>query len=318
MILPAEAKSDSSNSITPSLHAFKNGIGKRAPLSIDDILQKKREADSAASKPVFLSKEERAKQAIAKRQEEVAKQKTKEVEAAQARHTLHQAAHDATPSYPQVASSKRNYNMNGPPSGPRSQRRDGRDDRNGRNSRSDRDGNKGLPYEESNGRPSLPPLGQNRPLSSQQSRDQAIQNDLKRPANELDVPSEYIAQDYVHAPVIDEAMIKSRYLGAHIDKKRKIRKQSDKKFVFDWDKADDTGLLEEKDPLYKSRFEGGPNTNNTLYGRGRLGGFDVRAQSAPSFEYRMPLDEYANLLLRIHRSSLFAEEMMYHWLVRKI
>ncbi|KAF9567554.1 hypothetical protein CPC08DRAFT_542917 [Agrocybe pediades] len=41
------------------------------PLSIENLLQKQREEKEAASKPKFLTKEERAKIAIAKRAEEI-------------------------------------------------------------------------------------------------------------------------------------------------------------------------------------------------------------------------------------------------------
>ncbi|KAJ3106137.1 DEAD (Asp-Glu-Ala-Asp) box polypeptide 23 [Phlyctochytrium planicorne] len=53
---------------------------KKQPLSIDEILAKKSEEKKAADKPVFLSKEERAKLALERRMKEIEERKAKEEE----------------------------------------------------------------------------------------------------------------------------------------------------------------------------------------------------------------------------------------------
>ncbi|KAK7550660.1 pre-mRNA-splicing ATP-dependent RNA helicase prp28 [Phyllosticta citricarpa] len=53
---------------------------KKDPLSIEEILKKKREADAAAAKPKFLSKAQREKLALEKRQKEVEEQKRRETD----------------------------------------------------------------------------------------------------------------------------------------------------------------------------------------------------------------------------------------------
>lgn len=64
-------------------------------------------------------------------------------------------------------------------------------------------------------------------------------------------------------PIHDPAYIKARYLGDKSGVKRKVRKQSDKKFVFDWDKDEDTAVADEVDPLYLALRAGDPNGSRT-------------------------------------------------------
>ncbi|KAJ3726087.1 P-loop containing nucleoside triphosphate hydrolase protein [Lentinula raphanica] len=62
------------------------------PVSIESLLQKQREEKAAASKPKFLSKEERAALAIAKRAQEIKEQKLKDENAKKDRETLEKEA----------------------------------------------------------------------------------------------------------------------------------------------------------------------------------------------------------------------------------
>jgi len=57
--------------------------------------------------------------------------------------------------------------------------------------------------------------------------------------------------------VYDPLALKARYLGDKTAQKRKTRKQSDKKFIFDWDKMEDTATANEVDPLYITLRTGG-------------------------------------------------------------
>ncbi|KAL9555478.1 DEAD (Asp-Glu-Ala-Asp) box polypeptide 23 [Mucor bainieri] len=67
---------------------------KRAPISIEELLQKKEEEKKLTEKPKFLSKEERAKLALEKRQQEVEAQRKKQQEERKARENFDLAAED--------------------------------------------------------------------------------------------------------------------------------------------------------------------------------------------------------------------------------
>jgi ATP-dependent RNA helicase DDX23/PRP28 len=174
------------------------------PVSIDELLKKKRAQANDEAKPVFLSKAERERQ---------------KAELAAAATSNQQNASTSSKSKSNGYAPAASHNRGPPPSGPRSMR----------------------PPEPDMPPPPLPPPA------------------FKRAASELDAPSNLIGQGHANAPVIDENLIKSRYLGAHVDKKRKIRKMSDKKFVFDWDKGDDTGALVET----SDSFQQGPSKGFT-------------------------------------------------------
>ena len=68
---------------------------------------------------------------------------------------------------------------------------------------------------------------------------------------------------------ISITFIQERYLGIKERKKRQ-RRQNDRKFVFDWDNAEDTA--NDYNPIYKERHE------LQLMGRGHLAGIDIKAQ----------------------------------------
>ncbi|XP_053212343.1 probable ATP-dependent RNA helicase DDX23 [Panonychus citri] len=63
--------------------------------------------------------------------------------------------------------------------------------------------------------------------------------------------------------------IKERYLGAN-KKKKKLRRLNERKFVFDWDAAEDTS--DDYNPIYKDRH------TIQLYGRGHIAGIDLKQQ----------------------------------------
>ena len=60
-----------------------------------------------------------------------------------------------------------------------------------------------------------------------------------------------------------------RYLG-QAKKKKKVRKQNERKFVFDWDAGDDTS--NDYNPLYRERHQ------VQLFGRGYIAGIDIKLQ----------------------------------------
>ncbi|CAO3620935.1 unnamed protein product [Mucor fragilis] len=67
---------------------------KRVPISIEELLQKKEEEKKLTEKPKFLTKEERAKLALEKRQQEVEAQRKKQQEERKARENFDLAAED--------------------------------------------------------------------------------------------------------------------------------------------------------------------------------------------------------------------------------
>ena len=70
--------------------------------------------------------------------------------------------------------------------------------------------------------------------------------------------------------------IKDRYLG-QAKKKKKVRKQNERKFVFDWDAGDDTS--NDYNPLYRDRHQ------IQMYGRGYIAGMDIKSQRKESGKF---------------------------------
>lgn len=113
--LEAPSKISSESSLKPSLATKRPPISskpKTTPLSVEELLRKKREADAAASKPKFLSRAERERIALEKRQEEV-------------KATASVKPHNGTSGHrsgvPDTSSSKARYNSTAP-TGPKAMR----------------------------------------------------------------------------------------------------------------------------------------------------------------------------------------------------
>lgn len=66
----------------------------------------------------------------------------------------------------------------------------------------------------------------------------------------------------------EEQAIKERYLGQKRLTKRRPRRLNERKFVFDWDVADDTS--QDYNPLYKEKHQ------IQFFGRGHIGGIDIK------------------------------------------
>ncbi|XP_046847137.1 probable ATP-dependent RNA helicase DDX23 [Xenia sp. Carnegie-2017] len=82
--------------------------------------------------------------------------------------------------------------------------------------------------------------------------------------------------------VMEKEAIKARYLGI-TKKKRKVRRLTDKKFVFDWDTNEDTSV--DYNPIYKEKHA------IQLFGRGHIGGIDKKIQKKISKFYTEFLEE---------------------------
>ncbi|KAJ3043102.1 DEAD (Asp-Glu-Ala-Asp) box polypeptide 23 [Rhizophlyctis rosea] len=189
---------------------------KKVPLSLEELLKKKTEEKAATEKPVFLSKEERAKLALEKRQKEVEGMRQKQEEERQAR----------TAFFSQSAAPERDngyYNgyrddYRGPPQDYRGGY--GRD-RRWEDERRDRDWDRG------NGR----------------DRDRGAARDDRS-----------VSAEPNGANLDDKELqaIREKYMGAE-KRRRKVRRMNEKKFVFDWDAQEDTSV--DFNPLYANRHE---------------------------------------------------------------
>ncbi|TGO42663.1 hypothetical protein BHYA_0006g00660 [Botrytis hyacinthi] len=238
------------------------GAPKPGPLSIEDILKKKKEADEAAAKPKFLSKAAREKLALEKRAKEVEEQKRKR-----------EAEQDNRISVGSV-------NGNGNGYGSATNGRDGYE----------------RSYQQENGRrdSSFVPTGPRAMRNSQQSRTSSDKsNDMEPPPK----PAKPAAAGTGKASVAGEkrpanaedlqaALIRTRYMGAETNQstfsaKKKRRRTTEKKFNFEWNAEEDTSP--DYNPIYQNRAEAG------LYGRGRLAGF--AEDEGATLKYAKALEE---------------------------
>ena len=82
-------------------------------------------------------------------------------------------------------------------------------------------------------------------------------------------PSTFISKDCWFLSAHFRLTTLDRYLG-QAKKKKKVRKQNERKFVFDWDAGDDTS--NDYNPLYRERHQ------VQLFGRGYIAGIDIKLQ----------------------------------------
>ncbi|KAH0563321.1 mRNA splicing protein prp28 [Trichoglossum hirsutum] len=231
----------------------------RGPLSIEEILKKKREADEAAKKPKFLTKEQREKLALEKRAKEVEKRKA-EVERngkLPAQDKFSDGKSGASPSY----GSPQTHPPNGTgklaiPTGPKALRK-----------------------------PGEIPTGPAAMRSNPPSR--GLKGDMGPPPPP---PSNGAsAGEKRPAPKDAEAaLIRQRYMGADqntstFSAKKKRRRTTERKFNFEWNAEEDTSP--DYNPIYSSRAEAG------FFGRGRLGGFADDLVEGGARKYARALEE---------------------------
>ena len=74
----------------------------------------------------------------------------------------------------------------------------------------------------------------------------------------------------------EKVAIKERYLGQE-KKKKRVRRQNDRKFIFDWEAGDDTSVDYNK--LYTERH------NLQFFGRGGIGGIDLKSQKKEQTQF---------------------------------
>ncbi|MCJ1319203.1 mRNA splicing protein prp28 [Xylographa vitiligo] len=236
----------------------------RQPLSVEEILRKKREADEAAAKPKFLSKAQREKLALERRAKEIEEQKKK----VQAEKIVAKSVANGK------TLSKQNGHTSLPPSSVPS---------NGAGSPSIPTGPRALrageiPTGPAAMRSSLPNKGYDMappPLpgpSVNGSSNGGTGKVEKRPATEE----------------AQAALIRQRYMGAEQNQstfsaKKKRRRTTEKKFNFEWNTEEDTSP--DYNPLYQARAEA------NFYGRGRLGGFAEDLADGVALKYAKALEE---------------------------
>jgi len=221
-----------------------NGAAKKMqPLSIEELLAKKKAADEAAAKPKFLSKKERERIALEKREKDVAAAKQDDAKApvlngnsngvSGTHHHADRAAlmnghskHRAEP--PTAPKGPRSGVGSGVPTGPAAMR--------------------SLPNKGYDMAPPPPPKAV--------AIVDGPKTNKRASALEQDVAAE---------------MIRSRYMGADTNTstfsaKKKRKRTTEKKFNFEWNTEEDTSP--DYNPLYQARAEG-----TSFFGRGKLGGF---------------------------------------------
>ncbi|CAE6433369.1 unnamed protein product [Rhizoctonia solani] len=214
----------------------------RTPLSIESLVEKQRAEQEAASKPKFLTREERAKIAIERRAAEIRGEKEKEQRAREERERLENEA--------QSLGAPKDREM-----------RDGRFDRD-RDRERDRGDKYGGRYDERNRRRDdrRPAFQNGIPTGPRAERDKTGAPPPPPKSGTPPPPPPPSEAPFV-PPITDSDLsaIRSRYLGVD-KKKRKIRKMNDRKFVFDWDEQEDTGSVQQSSAV--------------MFGRGHLAGME--------------------------------------------
>ncbi|KAI9783999.1 MAG: mRNA splicing protein prp28 [Geoglossum umbratile] len=259
----------------PSPEAKKKKVGwsgqrDRGPLSIEEILKKKKEADEAAKKPKFLTKPQREKLALEKRAKEVEEQKRRlEAERnsrlpVQDKPLVPSQNRDARNGFP--SSLYGSSRMNGPngtggpaiPTGPKALRKPGE-----------------IPTGPAAMRSNPPPRGP--------------KGDMHPPLHPSSIGASASAGEKRPAPKDAEAaLIRQRYMGADqntstFSAKKKRRRTTERKFNFEWNAEEDTSP--DYNPIYSSRAEAG------FFGRGRLGGFADDLAEGGARKYARALEE---------------------------
>jgi len=208
---------------------------KAEPLSLEELLAKRKAEEAAAAKPKFLTKEERAAEALKRRAEQV------------------------------------------------EQLRKDQDDARKEREKYDREGKLELrDIERSQRDRARDPRDRIREREREKERERWRSERDKEKKKLEDSRNEETSENRETQEKEKEA-IKARYLGKERKKKR-VRRQNDRKFVFDWDNTDDTSA--DYNALYSNRHYA------QFYGRGGIGGIDIKAQKKEQIQF------YGDLLER--------------------
>ncbi|KAB8239605.1 mRNA splicing protein PRP28 [Aspergillus alliaceus] len=221
------------------------------PLSVDELVRKKREADAAAARPKFLSKAERERLALEKR--------AKEVEADRRLKASNGVDRSATQP-PSMGSDMSNGDGRFIPTGPRAMRK--------------------------SDVPTAPAAMRN-PQSHNKRHDLSPPSPPKSMSFGLTVSKGDKRPVDDEEAVAQAALIKQRYMGAeqtsNFSAKKKRKRTTDRKFNFEWNAEEDTSG--DYNPLYQSRHEA------NFYGRGRLAGFGDDVADDVAKKYARALED---------------------------
>ncbi|EAW10368.1 mRNA splicing protein PRP28 [Aspergillus clavatus NRRL 1] len=222
------------------------------PLSVEELVRKKREADAAAAKPKFLSRAERERLALEKRAKEVDADRRLKTE--RTANGADSSSAQSTPVYPERPNSDKRVI----PTGPRAMRNTEAPARSG-------------PAATRNKNYDMTPPAPPKPMSFSLTDSKG---DSKRQAEE----DETVAQ---------VALIKQRYMGeektSNFSAKKKRKRTTDRKFNFEWNAEEDTSG--DYNPLYQHRHEA------NFYGRGRLAGFGDDVADSLAKKYARALED---------------------------
>ncbi|KAK2741233.1 mRNA splicing protein prp28 [Myotisia sp. PD_48] len=217
------------------------GSQKSTPLSVEELVRKKREADEAASRPKFLSRAEREKLALEKRKKEVENNRRTKANGVSKGLTSRSRAQQyesngfsSSMSTPTPNDGGGNSGGRDIPRGPRALRQD-----------------------------NIPTA----PAAMRSSK--SVESPSAGSATPAAVPTTTKGDK---RPITEEAqalLIRQRYMGAdqtsNFSAKKKRRRTTERKFNFEWNAEEDTSP--DYNPLYQTRAEAG------FFGRGRLAGF---------------------------------------------
>jgi len=189
---------------------------KKQPLSLEELLAKKKAEAEAQSKPKFLTKEERAEAALKKRQEAVDAQRKTQDEERRRRLEFQSEARDAGGS----------GSFGAGPGDWRDRERERNRDRDRDRERRERERDRERERREEN-------AGKEKSTTGESEKDGSQEPELQTTHQE-------------------QQAIRDRYLGGG-KRKRRVRRLNDRKFVFDWDATDDTST--DYNPIYQDKHQ---------------------------------------------------------------
>ena len=190
---------------------------KSEPLSLEELLAKKKAEEEEKAKPKFLTKEERAALALKRRAEQVEEMRRAQDEQKKMRDDF-------------AKEGKKEL---------RDIERDMRD-------------------------------------RQRDPRDRGRDKDRERRAENRDKERKKDGETGAAGGDKEKMAIKERYLGQE-KKKKRVRRQNDRKFIFDWEAGDDTSVDYNK--LYIERH------NLQFFGRGGIGGIDIKSQKKEQTQF---------------------------------
>ncbi|CAD5225071.1 unnamed protein product [Bursaphelenchus okinawaensis] len=233
-------------------------MSKTEPLSLEQLLAKKKKLEEEESKPKFLTKAEREALALKRRQEEVEQKKKALKEAEEKRKKFEEEAEKCKDK------------------GDRRHR--DRDRRRRSRSRERRSRSRERRSRSRERRSRSPRERRERSKERDRRRDRSTEKDHKRRSDK-----EEKVDDLVIDPKKQQEAIRSRYLGQQKEKKKRSRRLHERKFVFEWDNSEDTSA--DYDKLYQERHE------VQFFGRGSIAGVDVNAQKKEKAEFYQQIME---------------------------